>query len=92
MPVGTGGRVSASIESPRGMGPGLRPRRSERAFSVRPIADSMPGIAAAAVSYCVRACSTVMRDTKPCSCCSSKSLTDSPYASFVRRAMTSCSS
>jgi hypothetical protein len=63
---------------PRGIGPGFRPRSSDSAFSVCAISDSICGIAAAAVSYCVRACSTFIFDTWPYWNFSSKSRRDSP--------------
>jgi len=50
-PAGTAGRISASRGKPRGMGPGLRPSSTLRAFSVWPIARSMSGRRASASSY-----------------------------------------
>ena len=72
-PDGTAGIASSRIDFPRSTGPGLRPSRMDRAFSVCAICDSTPGIAAAAVSYWERACSTFIRETTPYWCCSSNS-------------------
>ena len=58
------------------MGPGLRPNKRQMPFSVWAICISICGIVTAAVSYCVRACSTVMRLTCPYLFCNSKSFTD----------------
>jgi len=62
---------------PRRTGPGLRPSKVDRAFSVWAICDSICGIPAAAVSYWDRACSTFIKDTWPYWKRNSKMLTDS---------------
>jgi hypothetical protein len=74
-PAGTPGIASSVIDFPRSMGPGLRPSRTQIAFCVCAICDSIPGICAAAVSYWERACSTFILETTPYLCWSSKSLT-----------------
>ena len=56
IPAGRAGRTRSSIDLPLWIGPGLRPRRIERAFSVWAIWASICGMAAAAVSYWVLAC------------------------------------
>jgi len=64
-PDGMSGIASSRIDLPRSIDPGFLPSRTERAFSVCAIRDSIPGIADAAVSYWERACSTFILEMTP---------------------------
>lgn len=74
------------------MGPGFVPSRTDSAFSVCAICDSICGICAAAVSYCDWACETVICEVCPYLNCSWYSFTDSSYVPSVLLAIASCSS
>jgi hypothetical protein len=64
-PAGTTGVPSSSSGWPRVTGPGLRPTSTESAFSWRAMRCLSAGIAAAATSYCERACDNSTLEITP---------------------------